>query len=346
MDLTDLKWKEFIIGEVFEVKNSKAYHKINLSSAINGGFPYIARTRFNNGLDSFVEEENDFIKNPKDVIVFGAESACFFYEPFEFITGNKMYYIFHERFNKHICLFLVAILNNAIGDSNFNYGYGLTGSRLKNVRLLLPTDNEGNPNYSFMENFMKDVESKQTQKYRDYIGLLKEFNFSEIDSLESVEWKEFFITDIGEVKSGKDITKQEMADGMTPYISSTSLNNGISGFVSNENSTLEKNCISINRNGSIGYAFYHPYAALFSNDCRKLITNKNKYISLFIANQIKAQKDKYNYSYKMGTGRLKRQKIMLPVDEDGNPNYDYMEQYMKNIEFKLLKGYVDYLESN
>ena len=95
MDLTDVQWKEFIIGEVFDIFNSKAYHKNDLSIASDKEIPYIARSMFNNGLDSFVEEKADFVKNPKNSIVFGAESAVFFYEPFEFITGNKMYYIYH-----------------------------------------------------------------------------------------------------------------------------------------------------------------------------------------------------------------------------------------------------------
>ena len=136
-----------------------------------------------------------------------------------------------------------------------------------------------------------------------------------------------------------------MKIGKTPYVSSTANNNGVSAYISNTNETLEDNCISINRNGSVGYAFYHPYKALFSNDCRKLIidNNNNKYISLFIVNQIKAQKDKYNYGYKMGTNRLKKQKIMLPIDNEGNPNYNYMEQYMINLEITALLQYEKYI---
>jgi len=41
---------------------------------------------------------------------------------------------------------------------------------------------------------------------------------------------------------------------------------------------MESNCISVNRNGSVGYAFYHCYEALYGNDTRKLNpVIKNKY---------------------------------------------------------------------
>ncbi|MDO4702093.1 MAG: restriction endonuclease subunit S [Erysipelotrichaceae bacterium] len=59
--------------------------------------------------------------------------------------------------------------------------------------------------------------------------------------------------------------------GSTPYITATSVNNGIGYFVNNSNLTLEKGCISVNRNGSVGYSFYHSYDALFGNDTRKLV---------------------------------------------------------------------------
>lgn len=165
-----------------------------------------------------------------------------------------------------------------------------------------------------------------------------------VEQISDKKWGEFFLEDIGEIKSGKDITKVNMIKGDIPYVSSSSQNNGVSAYVGNTNDTLESKCISINRNGSIGYAFYHPYDALFSNDCRKFKIGKNKYISLFISNQIKAQKEKYNYGYKMGTGRIKRQKIMLPITEEGKPDYVFMNEYMKNMEIELINKYKAYIK--
>lgn len=154
-------------------------------------------------------------------------------------------------------------------------------------------------------------------------------------------WEEFFISDIAEIISGRDIYDDKRIPGDIPYIGASANNNGITHFISNTNETLESNCISVNRNGSVGYAFYHPYNALYSNDCRKIRPKvRNKYVAIFIAQQITAQKGKYNYGYKMGTARLMRQKIMLPVDDKGNPDYAFMESYIKAQEEKLLVCYV------
>lgn len=162
-------------------------------------------------------------------------------------------------------------------------------------------------------------------------------------SLEDKEWGEFFIDDVVDILSGRDIYEAERCSGNTPYISSTANNNGIGHFVGNSNSTLEGGCLSVNRNGSVGYSFYHPYTGLFSNDCRKLRPLiKSKYAGVFLSNQITAQKEKYNYGYKMGTARLKRQKIMLPVDDDGKPDWQFMERYTKSLMDKKTADYLEY----
>lgn len=158
-------------------------------------------------------------------------------------------------------------------------------------------------------------------------------------NIENKCWGEFFIEDIAEISSGRDIYDAERVSGDIPYISSTAKNNGIGYLVGNTNNTIEENCLSVNRNGSVGYSFYHPYKGLFSNDCRKLRPIiKSTNIGIFLSNQITKQREKYNYGYKMGTARLKRQKIMLPINATGEPDWQFMEQYSKKlIESKKLK---------
>ena len=163
-------------------------------------------------------------------------------------------------------------------------------------------------------------------------------------SLSSRSWDAFFIEDVADIISGRDIYEKERIDGFVPYITATANNNGIGYFVANNNETLESGCLSVNRNGSVGYCFYHPYKALFGNDTRKLRPKKNnRYVSLFISMCITKQREKYGYGYKMGTGRLKRQRILLPVDANNNPDWAFMEAYMKQKEQQILKPTIEKL---
>ncbi|MBR0150577.1 MAG: restriction endonuclease subunit S, partial [Synergistaceae bacterium] len=159
-----------------------------------------------------------------------------------------------------------------------------------------------------------------------------------------MKWGGFLISDIAEIVSGRGIFEDDRMPGNIPYVGASAMNNGVIHFVSNTNETLEAECISVNSNGSVGYAFYHPYEALYSGDCRKLRPHvNNRHVSLFLATAITDQREKYNYGYKMGTARLMRQQIMLPVDDSGNPDWAFMEAYMREREQAMIERYISHV---
>ena len=160
--------------------------------------------------------------------------------------------------------------------------------------------------------------------------------------LTNKEWKEFFIEDIFEIKSGKRLIKNDMISGNIPFVGATELNNGITEFITNKNSSLDKNVLGVNYNGSVVYNFYHAYEAIFSDDVKRLSFREikgNKYLYLFAKALILQQKSKYEYGYKFNGERMKRQKVLLPVNSKGKPDYAFMESYMRRKETELLKQY-------
>lgn len=127
-----------------------------------------------------------------------------------------------------------------------------------------------------------------------------------------------------------------MITGSRPFIGASDSNNGITAFVGNTNSSLDKNVLGVNYNGSVVENFYHPYEAIFSDDVKRLHLKNhpdNKYILLFIKTSILKQKSKFEYGYKFNGERMTRQSIMLPATDNGQPDYEYMENKMKMIEY-------------
>ncbi|MBO4956353.1 MAG: restriction endonuclease subunit S [Rickettsiales bacterium] len=132
MRLSDREWGEFRIINIFGNSiNAKAYHFSDLEETndIKNSIPYITRTNMNNGLFCLVKKEKYFKKNIKNTICFGAENATYFYQPYDYLTGNKMYYYVSNNLSKYSLLFIVSCLNKSIFDCGFGYGMGLTGSR-------------------------------------------------------------------------------------------------------------------------------------------------------------------------------------------------------------------------
>jgi len=163
-----------------------------------------------------------------------------------------------------------------------------------------------------------------------------------MDTINERQWKAFCIDDIFEIDPGKRLTRAEMKPGKMPFIGASDSGNGITAFVSNENRTMDSNVLGVNYNGSVAESFYHPYKCIFSDDVKRFRLKDregDKYIYLFLKTLISMQKGKYQYGYKFNENRMRRQKILIPVDASGRPDYDYMQSAMRGLEEKLLNRY-------
>lgn len=335
-----MKYKEFLVKDIFKVKNSKPLHKVNLLPSKSGGIPYITRSKFSNGFEETITSIEGEYKNPKNTITFGAESVQFFYQPFEYSTGNKMYYLLRKdgkKITENQGLYLTTIIQSSLKNTGYGYGMGLTGTRFKERRIILPIDEEDNPNWAFMEEY---VQIKLNQ-IKDTYHLPEQHQITDFRELDEVEWRAFTLDSITVIKGGRDWEVYNRTSGTVPFIGASSVNNGITDFVNivGREKYTDAGVIGINRNGSVGYAFYHPYKAYFSGDTRflEVIGYKyNRYINQFIQTSIMKQKEKYAYGYKMGTERIKRQVVMLPQKDD-KPDYHFMEQYMKRMENRVIE---------
>ncbi|MEQ8548722.1 MAG: restriction endonuclease subunit S [Cyclobacteriaceae bacterium] len=343
MDLKLKEWKEFVFEELFEIKSTSSGIDRNKLVNRKGDIPYLTRSEKNNGYDSFICEQSEKYKTDNaNVITIGLDTQTVFYQSNKFYTGQNIQVLKCENLNKEIAQFLIPLIKRQMEKFSWG-GNGATLTRLKRSKLLIPIAENGEPDFEFMEAFIKHKEQEKFQDYNNYISqrIADLKDFTTVEPIEDKEWGEFFIGDITDILSGRDIYGSERIKGSTPYISATANNNGIGHFVGNENLTKESGCLSVNRNGSVGYSFYHPYEALFGNDCRKLRPkNPSKHVGIFISQQITRQRGKYGYGYKMGTARLKRQKILLPTNDQNEPDYEYMENYMKQLEFQKLNEYM------
>lgn len=341
--LNDTKWLDFCLDDLFNISStSSGIDKCRLINT-EGDIPYLTRTDKSNGYELFICEQDCKYKiDIGNVITIGLDTQTVFYQPISFYTGQNIQILQSKHINKYTAIFIIPMIKILMQKFNWG-GNGATLTRLRRSRILLPVNKLDEPDYEFMEEYIKEREAKLKEQYKNHVKTRVEQLVNRIDYMP--KWKDFFIEEIATINSGRDIYDQERILGKIPYITSSAKNNGISYLVSNINETIEENCLSVNRNGSVGYCFYHPYKALYSNDCRKLrLKYSSKYIGLFVSNVITAQKSKYGYGYKMGTGRLKRQKIMLPITSKGEPDYTYMENYMQYLEQKKLLEYLNYIK--
>jgi hypothetical protein len=154
--------------------------------------------------------------------------------------------------------------------------------------------------------------------------------------------------DVVQIINGVRLTKADMTAGSRPFVGASESANGVTEFVDNINASLDSNVLGVNYNGSVGFSFYHPYEALFSDDVKRVRwkneTANNKYTLLYLSTAIAQQRGKYAYGYKFKAQRMKRQIIMLPSLPDGTPDFAYMEHTMRVMEYDVLSEYLKQVE--
>ena len=157
--------------------------------------------------------------------------------------------------------------------------------------------------------------------------------------LSNLIWKEFYFTDIfTEIQRGKRIKKADHKLGNTPYVSSTANSNGIDGFLGNESSVRRfENCLTLANSGSVGSAFFHSYEFVASDHVTKLKREGlDKYAYLFMIPIINRLSEKYGFNREINDERIKREKIILPANEDGQPDFAFMSSFMQQVEQDIL----------
>lgn len=348
LKLSDVKWKNFKIKDIFEVTNSKPYHKESLESEFVG-IPYITRTSLNNGLENTILKGDIFELNKANTISLGAENADFFYQSADYITGNKMYCIENDSINKYVGLFLVQAFRNSIKGCGFGYGKGLTGTRFKERTVILPTDEKGNPNWQFMEDYIKQEQKNQAQKAIDYYESKMNKAAFDLVELEDLEWKDYKVGDLFrfERKPSKGLIHLNSKKDGISYLGATNRNNGVLDFVEEKGDLVyEGNAIAFIRNGegSMGYSIYKYEPFIATQDISVGYNeNLNQYNAMFITTIADRIRGKYNFGYKRNQQRLEAEILQLPADSDGNPHWDYMSKFMQNIEAEKLQKVLDYL---
>lgn len=232
----------------------------------------------------------------------------------------------------------------------FNWGgNGATLGRLSRTKIMFPINNRSKkPDYKYMEKYTKLITETKIDKYKQYAKKkLKEISYKKIKPLNSKEWKEFFITDIfPNIQRGKRLTKAKQKKGNMPYVSSTASNNGVDNFIGNTDKVrIFSNCITIANSGSVGASFYHPYEFVASDHVTHLKQeDMNEYIYLFITTMTNRFSEKYNFNREINDFRISREKILLPINTKKEPDYKYMEQYIKNMIHTKINKYLTYSE--
>lgn len=165
--------------------------------------------------------------------------------------------------------------------------------------------------------------------------------------LDDREWKDFAVPEIFQnIQRGKRLKNADHVPGIVPYVSSTANNNGVDDYIEASAGTrVFKNCISLANSGSVGTAFYEPFAFVASDHVTSLECKEaNEYIYLFLTTVLEQQGSNFNFNREINDLRIKKMRVMLPVTDDGQPDYQFMEDYVRELMSAKREKYRRYVE--
>lgn len=150
-------------------------------------------------------------------------------------------------------------------------------------------------------------------------------------------WKIFKIVDLFDIKKGERLVKEERITGEIPLITATSENNGVVDYISYDEFKDTKKIFEDKLTIDMFFnVFYHSYK-YFSDDNVHTLIPKNfllsKYASLFLVTILKELQYKYNFGRQVRLQRLDFDEIELPIDKKGNPDWSFMENYIKSLPY-------------
>lgn len=170
-------------------------------------------------------------------------------------------------------------------------------------------------------------------------------------------WKEFTFSDIFEIKKGFYNKKPEHIDeGHIRFLGATEKNNGVTEYYTldeiknstktgdGKNAPLSQklfppNALCVTNNGSVGFAYYQDEEFSCSHDVNPLYIKDrefNKYTALFVATVIEQDRYRWAYGRKWRPERMVNSKIKLPSTPQGEPDWDFMENFMKSLYDEML----------
>lgn len=154
-----------------------------------------------------------------------------------------------------------------------------------------------------------------------------------MERIDTSGWKSFQIGDLFDVRKGTRLTKANMKPGEIRFIGSSAMNNGLTAMISNSENVHPANTLTVCYNGSVGETFYQDKPFWASDDVNVLYPKfeMNMYIGMFIVPIIKAVSIRYNFVDKWKQEVMTVSEIKLPATSDGQPDYAYMDQYMRDV---------------
>jgi hypothetical protein len=300
------------IKDLFTLHQGNSLELMHLETSENSNINFVSRTAQNNGVAAQVDKVSNMEPFPAGYITVALGGSILS----SFVQLKPFYTAFHIMAlepKKEMTLQEKLYYCMCIKANVYRYGYGRQANKtLKDIELP--------------DNLPKWVCNKSIKPIKTTI------NQKRLLPLNNNRWSEFRVVTLFDFVRGTRITKENRINGNIPLVTAGFQNQGIDGYIETDICELYSDKITIDM---FGNAFYHSYS-FYCDDNILVLTPKhniNVYKKLFFVVVLNADKYRYSYGRQYRQKDIKKHVIKLPVTANGEPDWDYMEKYIKALPY-------------
>nr|WP_255371041.1 restriction endonuclease subunit S [Anaerosalibacter sp. Marseille-P3206] len=352
--LEHVQWGEYTYNQLFRIlPTSVKLTKTDLDGI--GDTAVYSSISDNNGIMGYTTLKPSYIVEEKNpiYIIFGDHTRTFNISKTNFsVMDNVKVLKPLQEYNLNHLLFIISAWAKCIP----NKGYSRHWSIAKKVKFKLPTKN-GKIDFEFMESFVAELEAQRVAELEAYLTVtgLKDYKLTgeeekAIEQFEKLDWKEYAVEELFEVNSYKkrfDANKVEIYESGHPYIVRTAFNNGVKGYLQEDNKYLnEGNTISFGQDTATVFYQKKPY---FTGDKIKILNSKiksfNENKALFLISCMRKSFSSFSWGRNSFNEKaIKSQKIKAPVNNYGKIDEVFMEEIIMATKKLVIKDVVEWAD--
>jgi type I restriction enzyme M protein len=160
VSLFDKKWKSYKLTDIFTISGTKTTKPDIIKNLEFGDYPYVTTQASNNGVEKFT---NSFTELGGVLTIDSAVLGYTSYQKDNFLASDHVEKLTPKvDFNIYCIFFIKTIINSE--QYRFNYGRKASQSRLKELNIFLPTNDNDEIDVKFMEKFIKNCEYSHNLK--------------------------------------------------------------------------------------------------------------------------------------------------------------------------------------
>ena len=327
------RWKEFKLSDYFDI----CYGSFIPKKYRGDKTPFVTTTSNNNGIDYYVDSDPMFEGDALTVASDGSVGATYYHDK-PFSAGNIVVVLeptddTRQAWTPNSAQFLATVIRR-FAEIHYGWQNKFSVNRVRDAKVPLPVTSTGEPDWDYMDEYIEKL-ATQARKNVSSLATLKPVEHK----IDIKAWKEFKVGKLFDIHATKKKfnAKSVYFDGKYPYVARGTASNGIRGYINEDEQFLNPaNTISFGQDTATFYYQPKPY---FTGDKIQIFELKDDYPKLnektaqFLITAMQVAFSMYSWGVQsFALVKLRNTTIKLPVTSTGQPDFDYMEKYIDNVQ--------------